>query len=164
MNHWPASGARGSPALEPSESAEPQKPSYRPQALPSARCEVQPSLSPGVFSQKYASTKSGRAVSAVGHNPRPAPRMLHQLEQSCRMSSTPLRPVSITKWGSVTPDARSWFASICTSVAPNQLNYTRWHLSAHACNNELNYDVFCRLRRAHLHVVQLVVAVGRAFD
>eukprot|EP00964_Phaeocystis_antarctica_P146398 scaffold112665_cov69-Phaeocystis_antarctica.AAC.2 len=107
VNHWPASGARGSPALEPSESVEPQKPSYRPQALPSARCEVQPSLSPGVFSQKYASTKSGRAVSAVGHNPRPAPRILHQLEQSSRMSSTPLRPVSITKWGAVTPEARS---------------------------------------------------------
>ena len=99
-NQSPASGALGSPGMEPIESIDAQLRSNRGQYEPSGRRSVQPSLSPGVFSQKYASMREGRSVVAVGVRPRPAPLMLHQFAHDCRRTwSTPLRPVSMMNLG-----------------------------------------------------------------
>jgi hypothetical protein len=80
-------------------SADAQNVSKRGHARPLGSSCVQPSDSPGVFSQKYASINDGYAVAAVGGTPMPAPRMLHQFAHWLLMFSTPLRPVSMTKCG-----------------------------------------------------------------
>mmetsp|Transcript_30435 Transcript_30435/g.41668 ORF Transcript_30435/g.41668 Transcript_30435/m.41668 type:complete len:99 (-) Transcript_30435:434-730(-) len=80
-------------------STEPQNESYLGHVDPSGSNCVHPSDSPGVFNQKYASTSAGAAVAAVGSMPIPAPRALHQFAQLLRIFPTPLRPVSITKYG-----------------------------------------------------------------
>jgi len=92
-------GERGSPLREPSESYDPQKESYLGHWVPSGSICVQPSDSPGVFSQRYASIREESDVVVVGLWPTPAFLMLHQLAQSWRMSVTPLRPVSMIMCG-----------------------------------------------------------------
>ena len=97
LYHIPATGTLGSPPLFPRLSLEPQKESNLAQVVPSGSCCVQPSLSPGVLSQKYASMREGKSVEDVGKRPTPEFLILHQLAQSERIPSTPLRPVSMIK-------------------------------------------------------------------
>lgn len=61
-------------------------------------------------------------VAVVGTRPTPAPRMLHQLAQSCRMSVTPFRPVSTRKCGAkpgiaLETDAASSCTKFCSLFA-----------------------------------------------
>ena len=96
MKKTPASGARGSSSLDPILVILAQSASNRGHVVPSGSEAVQPSDSPGVLIQKYASTTSGRAVLAVGGSPRKAERRLHHaLQSDDRASSLPFRAVSI---------------------------------------------------------------------
>jgi hypothetical protein len=96
---------------------------------------VQPSDSPGVFSQYSASTSDGSCVLCVGNAPAPAPRALHQLAQSARMLSTPLRPVSISQCGSNCAPTLAFIAAVISatklySLLPPLHDVSRLHGSA----------------------------------
>mmetsp|Transcript_68444 Transcript_68444/g.152780 ORF Transcript_68444/g.152780 Transcript_68444/m.152780 type:complete len:216 (+) Transcript_68444:542-1189(+) len=100
-NHFPASGAKASPLLEPSESSRPHIGLVTLQlpAAPEPGRGLQPSDSPGGLIQRYASIMSN-PVAWVGCLPNPALRILHVDSQLLLPSDPPLRPVSMTKCGS----------------------------------------------------------------